>query len=110
MAESGLKDAMDVLQAWVDQYNARAGGKVALASGGEAGGAQLRLKYSPSEETIAILHLVAVIRDGQPAILVSRFEGPTAETSVQAGVGGTRRARRRARGKTLGSTPPPDPP
>src|SRR2546428_4837873 len=85
MAESGLKDAMDVLQAWVDQYNARAGGKVALASGGEAGGAQLRLKYSPSEDTIAILHLVAVIRDGRPAILVSRFEGPPAETSVQAG-------------------------
>ena len=86
MAESGLKDAMDVLQAWVDQYNARAGGKVSLASGGEAGGAQLRLKYSPSEGTIAILHLVAVTREGRPAILVSRFEGPTAETSVQAGL------------------------
>src|SRR3989442_2099023 len=100
MAESGLKDAMDVLQAWVDQYNARAGGKVALASGGEAGGAQLRLKYSPSEETIAILHLVAVIKDGRPAILVSRFEGPTAETSVQAGALGRRRVRPRSAAKT----------
>jgi len=38
MAESGLKDAMDVLQAWVDHYNARAGASIALASGGEAGG------------------------------------------------------------------------
>src|SRR5439155_495310 len=52
MAESGLKDAMDVLQAWVDQYNARAGASIALASGGEAGGAQLRLKYSPAEGPI----------------------------------------------------------
>src|SRR2546426_10637717 len=86
MAESGLKDAMDVLQAWVDQYNARAGASIALASGGEAGGAQLRLKYSPAEGTISILHLVAVTREGRPAILVSRFEGPTAETSVQAGL------------------------
>src|SRR5207302_627154 len=33
------KDAMDVLQAWVDQYNARAGASIALDSGGEAGGA-----------------------------------------------------------------------
>jgi len=86
MAESGLKDAMDVLQAWVDQYNARAGAAIALASGGEAGGAQLRLKYKPTEETISILHLVAVTRDGRPSILVSRFEGPTAETSVRAGL------------------------
>src|SRR2546425_468700 len=45
-----------------------------------------RLKYSPSEGTISILHLVAVTREGRPAILVSRFEGPTAETSVQAGL------------------------
>src|SRR2546426_12543681 len=105
MAESGLKDAMDVLQAWVDQYNARAGGKVALASGGEAGGAQLRLKYSPAEETIAILHLVAVIRGGRPAILVSRFEGPTAATSVQAGGRGRRAPRRRPRGKSLAPAP-----
>lgn len=80
------KDAMDVLQAWVDQYNARAAGAIALDSGGEAGGAQLRLKYVPAEGTISILHFVAVSRDGRPAILVNRFEGPTAETSVQAGL------------------------
>src|SRR5258708_25404283 len=86
MGETSLqKDAMDVLQAWVDQYNARSGGTVALASGGEAGGAQLRLKYSPSEDTISILHLLAVTREGPPAILVSPFEGPTAETAVHAG-------------------------
>jgi len=87
MSETSLqKDAMDVLQAWVDQYNARAGGSIELASGGEAGGAQLRLKYAPSEGTISILHLVAVNQGGRPAIVVNRFEGPTAETSVQAGM------------------------
>src|SRR2546428_13110173 len=80
------KDAMDVLQAWVDQYNARAGASIALDSGGEAGGAQSRLKYRPAAGVISILHLVAVSSDGRPAILVSRFEGPTAETSVQAGL------------------------
>src|SRR2546421_7660833 len=95
MAESGLKDAMDVLQAWVDQYNARVGSKIALASGGEAGGAQLRLKYRPTEETISILHLVAVTREGRPAILVNRFEGPTAETSVQSGLWGRSQLGRR---------------
>src|SRR2546430_12315460 len=98
MAESGLKDAMDVLQAWVDQYNARVGSKIALASGGEAGGAQLRLKYRPTEGTISILHLVAVTREGRPAILVNRFEGPTAETSVQAGRLAPGQTRRRAGG------------
>lgn len=80
------KDAMDVLQAWVDQYNARAGAAIRLDSGGEAGGAQLRLKYRPADDMISILHLVAVNQDGRPAILVNRFEGPTAETSVQAGL------------------------
>ena len=80
------KDAMDVLQKWVDAFNARAGGTIPLRSGGEAGGAQLRLKYVPEEGSIAILHLVAVGDDGQPAILARAFEGPTAETSVQAGL------------------------
>lgn len=80
------KDAMDVLQAWVDQYNARARGSITLDAGGEAGGAQLRLKYRPAEGIVSILHLVAVNRDGRPAILVNRFEGPTAETSVEAGM------------------------
>ena len=32
MSETSLqKDAMDVLQAWVDQYNERAGGSIELA-------------------------------------------------------------------------------
>ena len=63
MAEtSPQKDAMDVLQAWVDDYNERSGAAIGLDSGGEAGGAQLRLKYAPSEDTIAILHLVAVLQ------------------------------------------------
>ena len=54
MADPTLqKDAMDVLQAWVDQYNLRAGGRIELDSGGEAGGAQLRLKYVPADGTIS---------------------------------------------------------
>src|SRR5437016_7026447 len=81
------KDAMDVLQAWLDQYNARAGPSIALDSGGEAGGAQLRLKYRPADGVISILHLVAVSSDGRPAILVNRFEGPTAEKIGRARVG-----------------------
>src|SRR3989454_1216100 len=80
------KDGMDVLQAWLDRYTERARPSISLDSGGEAGGAQLRLKYAPAEGTIAILHLVAASRGRRPVILVNRFEGPTAETSVQAGV------------------------
>jgi hypothetical protein len=87
MTDNGLqKDAMDVLQAWVDQYNIRAAGKIELDSGGESGGAQLRLKYVPADGTISILHMVAVSREGRPAILVKRFEGPAAETALQAGL------------------------
>src|SRR5437588_3729412 len=85
MADEGRqKDAMDVLQAWVDQYNGRAGPTIRLGSAGEAGGAQLRLKYSPAEGQVAILHMVAVNRDGRAAILVRRFEGPAAEAAVEA--------------------------
>jgi len=80
------KDAMDVLQAWVDEYNSRARPTVRLGSAGEAGGAQLRLKYSPAEGQVSILHLVAVSRDGRAAILVRRFEGPVAEAAVEAGL------------------------
>jgi hypothetical protein len=87
MVEPGRqKDAMDVLQAWVDDYNGRARPAIRLGSAGEAGGAQLRLKYSPAEGTVSILHMVAVSRNGRAAILVQRFDGPTAETSVQAGL------------------------
>ena len=92
------KDAMDVLQAWVDQYNGRVGAAIALDSGGESGGAQLRLKYRPAEGVISILHLVAVNRDGRAAILVNRFEGPTAETSVQAGLWASEQLGRRLAG------------
>jgi hypothetical protein len=87
MAEQGpQKDAMDVLQAWVDEYNGRAGPAIRLGSAGEAGGAQLRLKYSPAEGQVSILHMVAVSRNGRPSILVQRFEGPAADTAVQAGM------------------------
>src|SRR3989441_12280709 len=87
MADEGRqKDAMDVLQAWVDDYNGRARPTIRLGSAGEAGGAQLRLKYSPSEGQVSIFHMVAVSRNGRAAILVQRFDGPTAETAVQAGL------------------------
>ena len=84
--EGRQKNAMDVLQAWIDDYNARARPEIRLGSAGEAGGAQLRLKYSPADGQISIFHLVAVSRNGRPAILVQRFEGPAAETAVEAGL------------------------
>jgi hypothetical protein len=77
---------MDVLQTWVDDYNTRARPAIQLGSAGEAGGAQLRLKYIPAEGQVSIFHLVAVSRNGRPSILVRRFDGPTAETAVQAGL------------------------
>src|SRR2546430_11132422 len=90
MADEGRqKDAMDVLQAWVDDYNGRAQPTIRLGSAGEAGGAQLRLKYSPAEGQIAILHLVAVNRDGRAAILVRRVLGPPGETAGSGGGSGT---------------------
>jgi hypothetical protein len=96
------KDGMDVLEAWLDRYNERARPAIALDSGGEAGGAQLRLKYTPSEDTVSILHLVAVSRGGRPVILVSRFEGPTAEASVQAGLWASAQLGRRPGGGEAG--------
>jgi len=97
MSELGpQKDGMDVLEAWLDRYTERARPSISLDSGGEAGGAQLRLKYAPAEGTIAILHLVAASRGGRPVILVNRFEGPTAETSVQAGLWASAQLGRRA--------------
>jgi hypothetical protein len=97
-AQESQKDAMDILQAWVDEYNSRAGPTIRLGSAGEAGGAQLRLKYSPAEGMVSILHLVAVSRNGRPAILVQRFEGPTAEASVQAGLWASSQLGRRPAG------------
>lgn len=89
------KDAMDVLQAWVDDYNARARPDIRLGSAGEAGGAQLRLRYSPGDGQVSILHLVAVERAGRAAILVRRFDGPTSETAVEAGLWASRELGRR---------------
>jgi hypothetical protein len=89
------KDAMDVLQAFVDDYNARAQPAIRLASAGEAGGAQLRLRYTPAEGQVAIFHMVAVNRNGRAAILVQRFEGPTADTAVQAGLWASKQLGRR---------------
>ena len=86
METAPQKDAMDVLEAWLDAYNRRARPAIPLGSKGEAGGAQLRLKYSPAPDKVAILHMVAVAHDGRPAILVKSFEGPTAEASVEAGL------------------------
>ena len=55
MADEGRqKNAMDVLQAWIDDYNARARPEIRLGSAGEAGGAQLRLRYSPAEGQVSI--------------------------------------------------------
>jgi len=59
---------------------------VGLGSAGEAGGAQLRLKYRQGEGEMGVLHLVAVNRGGRAAIVVRRFEGPVAEAAVEAGL------------------------
>jgi len=96
MADEGRqKNAMDVLQAWIDDYNARARPEIPLGSAGEAGGAQLRLRYSPAEGQVSIFHMVAVDRDGRAAILVQRFDGPTADTAVEAGLWASRQLGRR---------------
>jgi hypothetical protein len=96
MTEPGhQKDAMDLLQAWVDDYNARARPAIRLATAGEAGGAQLRLRYVPADGEVSIFHMVAVSRDGRPAILVRRFDGPTAETAVEAGLWASKQLGRR---------------
>ena len=58
--------------------------------------ASRRRKYAPAEGMISILHLVAASRGGRPVILVNRFEGPTAETSVQAGLWASAQLGRRA--------------
>src|SRR3989454_11160970 len=101
MADQGpQKDAMDVLQAWVDDFNARARPAIPLGSKGEAGGAQLRLKYSPAGDAGSILHMGAVNRNGRPPILVQRVGGPTAETAVGAGVWASLQPGRRAPGRT----------
>ena len=89
------KNAMDVLQAWVDDYCARARPEIPLGSAGEAGGAQLRLRYSPAEGQVSILHFVAVERAGRPAIVVRRFDGPTSETAVEAGLWASKELGRR---------------
>jgi len=89
------KDAMDVLQAFVDDFNARARPAIRLGSAGEAGGAQLRLRYSPAEGQVSILHMVAVSRNGRASILVERFEGPTTDTAVQAGLWASKQLGRR---------------
>jgi hypothetical protein len=89
------KNAMDVLQAWVDDYNAHARVGIRLGSAGEAGGAQLRLRYAPADGQVSILHLVAVQRGGRASILVRRFDGPTTETAVEAGLWASKELGRR---------------
>src|SRR3989442_13300536 len=89
------KDAMDVLQAWVDDYNARAQPAIPLGSAGEAGGGQLRLRYSPAAGEGVIFHMVAVSRKGRPAVLVGRVDGATPEPAVAAGLVARTQLRRR---------------
>jgi len=76
MTEQGpQKNAMDVLQAFVDDYNARARPAIRLGSAGEAGGAQLRLRYSPADGQVAIFHMVAVSRNGRATMWASEQLG-----------------------------------
>jgi hypothetical protein len=84
--EEGQKDAMDILQQWADDFNAAARPSTPLRSSGEAGGAQLRLRYNRDGGDVSILHLVAVQRDGRPVMLVKRFDGPMPDTALRAGL------------------------
>src|SRR5437016_9183620 len=79
------KDAMDVLQAWVDDYNARARPAIPLGSAGEAGGAPPRFRCSPAAGPGSVFLLVARSRHCRPPPLVQRFPGPTAQTALQGG-------------------------
>lgn len=92
----GTRDAMDILQQWADDFNAQAHSSVPLRSAGEAGGAQLRLRYEPSVGQVSIFHMVAVERDGRPVILVNRFDGPMPDTAVRAGLWASEQLGRRA--------------
>ena len=80
------KDAMDVLDAWLADYNSRAATTIPLGAKGEAGGAQLRLTYRLPDGTTSILHIVAVERDGRAGMLVKRFDGPGTEAAMAAGL------------------------
>jgi len=53
------------------------------------------LRYSPAEGQVSIFHMVAIDRNGRPAILVQRFDGPTADTAVQAGLWASKQLGRR---------------
>lgn len=89
------KDAMDVIQQWADDYNAKAQPSIPLKTGGEAGGAQLRLRYRQGPDEESILHFVAVERDGCPVMLVKRFDGPMPDTALQAGLWASQQLGRR---------------
>jgi hypothetical protein len=100
-AASAQKDAMDILQQWADDFTAYARPTTPLRSGGEAGGAQLRLRYSRGED-VSILHLVAVTRDGRPVILARRFDGAMPDAAVQAGLWASEQLGRRQAGESRG--------
>lgn len=89
------KDVMDVVQEWADDYNAHANPSSLLKTGGEAGGAQLRLRYSRGENEVSILHFVAVARDGLPVMLVKRFDGIMPDAAVEAGLWASQQLGRR---------------
>jgi len=89
------KDAMDVLQAFVKRLQRARAAAIPLGAAGEAGGAQLRLRYSPAEGQVSIFHMVAISRNGRPAILVQRFDGRRPTTAVQAGLWASKQLGRR---------------
>src|SRR2546428_7321906 len=76
MADKGpQKDAMDVLQAWVDDFNVRARPAIRLGSKGEAGGGRLRPQYRPAPGTGSVFHIGASKLKGRPRPLGPRVEG-----------------------------------
>src|SRR2546428_3944389 len=70
------KDAMDVLQAWLDEYNRRVQPGIPLGSKGEAGGGPPRPPYRPGPGPNAMLHHVAGARGGRTAVVGESLGGP----------------------------------
>jgi hypothetical protein len=91
-------ETMDILDGWLEEYNRLAQPSIPLRSAGEAGGAQLRLKYDRGNGQVAILHLVAVMRAGQPVMVGRRFDGPLPDTAVEAGLWASTQLGRRPAG------------
>src|SRR5436309_237257 len=95
MAESCVKDAMDVLQAWVDQYKSRAAASIALAAGGDvfwAGhlGPNAVDTISLTESMLTLVYTAAMgLSFGVTAMVARRIGEKKPHEAAEAAVQGT---------------------